>query len=60
MISLMSEQYIRTEEQEARLRELADRLPVREATEADQEWIEKARLEVARRAILAASEQNEQ
>ena len=50
---------IRTEEQNARLKELAKRIPTREATETDQEWLEQARLEVARRAIQEANKQPE-
>lgn len=49
----------RTEEQERRLRELAERIPTREATEADQEWLGRARLEVARLAVANTAQSPE-
>lgn len=46
---------VRTEEQERNLRELADTLPARDPELPTPEWVERARLEVARLAVRAAA-----
>jgi hypothetical protein len=46
----------RTPEQEERLRELASRLPERDPELPAPEWVERARLEVARRAVQSAAQ----
>ena len=55
----MSEVPIRTDEQERNLRALADSLPTPDPEAAVPDWVERARHEVARRAIQAANEQPE-